>query len=117
MGLGQRRSIVDAITGHGNNPAFRLELFHDLGLLVRQDFRLHLINIQFASNGQCSRPAVTGQHHHPKTLLVEIGYRLRGRILDGIGHTDQPSRLTVNRKQHDRLALGSRGFCLSWQFS
>jgi hypothetical protein len=48
MGLSQRRSIIDSVTGHGDKATLFLQLSYDLSLSIRQHLGYHFIDPQLS---------------------------------------------------------------------
>ena len=69
VGGRERRSIVDAVAGHGDDPAFLPQTFDGLALVLRQNFRLDFSNAELAPHGLCGRPIVAGEHHDADARL------------------------------------------------
>ena len=61
VGLGQRRSVVDAIAGHGDFMPVRPQHSDGLPLLIRQHLRLHIIDSDLQCNNSRGSPVVPGQ--------------------------------------------------------
>src|SRR6266853_2018312 len=58
---GERRSVVDAVANHGNQPTLRHELPHPGDLGLRKHIGLHLANTELASDGLADSGVVAGQ--------------------------------------------------------
>ena len=71
VGGGERRGVVDAVAGHGDDTAFLPQPFDCLAFVLRQNFRLDFRNAELAPHGLCSRPIVAGEHHDPDARFLE----------------------------------------------
>ena len=67
-GLGQRRRVVDAVAGHGDDAALGLEPLDLLGLLVGEDLGADLVEPEPARDGLGRRAIVAGEHDEPEAL-------------------------------------------------
>ena len=104
MGLGQRRSIVNAVAGHRDQSTCVLQLFDDFGFLFRQHFRFDPVYPELPGHGVGRCPVVSSQHDHFYAGFVQRFQGFRCRCLDGIGDTDEPCELAVGRDEHDGLS-------------
>ena len=71
VGRGERRRVVDAVAGHGDDAALRLVALHDRALLVGQDLGLDLLDAELAGDRLGGRPVVAGEHHDADALRLE----------------------------------------------
>ena len=71
MSLRQRWRVVDAVTSHGDEPAFVLKFLHHSGLLIGQHLCHDIVDAEPAGDGLCRGAAVPGQHHHPNAFLAK----------------------------------------------
>ena len=51
VGFSQGRSVVHAVAGHGDHPTLRFQPPHDGILLLRQHFRLDLVDTELGGDG------------------------------------------------------------------
>ncbi len=70
IGLGQRRRVIHAVTGHGNNAAFGLKLFDDRQFLFRQDFSFKFSNAEFFGDGLGRGAIVTRKHDQSQAAML-----------------------------------------------
>ena len=66
---------------------------------------MDFIYAESATDGFSRAPAVSGQHDHAYSGVVQCPQGFRGGLLDGIGHSDQAGGLAVHRHVNDRLAF------------
>src|SRR5436309_4856872 len=71
LSLRQRRSVIDAVAGHGDDPPFGLKAFDHFNFLFGQYFGFHSIDTQAARHGLSRGPAVARQHDDPNTLSMQ----------------------------------------------
>ena len=85
---GERRGVVDAVAGHGDDTAFLPQPFDCLAFVLRQNFGLNFSNSELAPHGLGSRPIVAGEHHDPDACLLERANGVKRGRLDRIGDSD-----------------------------
>ena len=95
---GQRRSIVDSVTDHGN-LAFFLELSDHTLLTVREDSGNDLVDACLFSDGLCSALVIAGQHDYMDSHVLELPDCLWTVFLDHIRNSDDAHKLLILRKE------------------
>lgn len=106
--LRQSRRIVDAVSGHRHALTALLQPLDDRRLLFRQDVGFNLIDLDGFRDGLRGRAVVASEHHHLYAFPVQgLDGLVRGG-LDRIGHADEPRQLSIDRNEHDRLALAAQ---------
>ena len=107
-GLCQRRRIVDAVAGHGDQAALGLQLLDGVGLGAGAHLGQHLGDAQFPGDGLGRGAVVAGQHHQSQPRRSQPGERLdRGR-LDCVGQVEHAGGYAVDRHHDHRVALPAR---------
>ena len=109
IGLRQRRRIVDAVAGHGDDTSLGLKALDLLRLLIGKHFRAHLVEPQPPRHGFGRRTIVAREHDDPKALFPQIGDGHRCRVLDRIGNAEQTGRPAIDRNENNRLAIAVQG--------
>ena len=79
VGLRQRRRVVDAVAGHRDACALRLQALDDRRLLLGQHLGLDLVDADGARDGLGGGAVVAGQHHDPQPFGVQRADRLARR--------------------------------------
>ena len=82
---------------------------HDAGLVLRQNFGDHFVNLKFSGDGLGGRAAVAGQHHDADAVRVQLANRFGGGLLDGIGDGEQSRDFVLDDHEHDGLAVRAQG--------
>src|SRR5579859_5589250 len=108
--LRQRRSIVDPVTGHGDEASLLLKPLDLVALVLWQYFGDYVIDTQLARHCRSRRAAVSREHDDPDVFLMQLLDSFGRSLLDGIGHTNQSCCFSLNRDEHHRLAVSSSGF-------
>ncbi len=98
VGGGERRGVVDAVAGHGDDAAVVAEALHHLALAIWQHFGLDLVDAELARHGLGGGAVVAGEHDDADALGMKVGDRLRRRLLDRIGDGDDAGRLAIDRR-------------------
>ena len=106
IGRSQRRSIIDAVSCHRDDPALFLQKPDDFRLSLRENFRFSLIKCEGSSNVQGHIAAVARGHHDAYSVTPQTVYGLRCRVLDAIGENKGAHPLSVNGNQHVRQSIG-----------
>ena len=102
----ERRRVVDTVAGHRNHAPGLLEFAHDLGLALRQNPGVHLVDPQAARDRLGGDAAIAGQHHDPHAFAARRALSASAAFsLTGSAHADQPRRAAVDRHEHHGLAL------------
>src|SRR5882724_10317645 len=105
LSLRQRRSVIDAVAGHGDDPPFGLKAFDHFNFLFGRYFGFHSIDTQAARHGLSRGPAVARQHDDPNTLSMQNFDRFLGRLLDWIGNRHESSHTAIDCDEHHRAHL------------
>ena len=63
VGGGERRRVVDAVAGHGDDAAFAAQPLDHRRLAVRQHLGLDLVDAEIARDRLRGRAVVAGEHH------------------------------------------------------
>ena len=92
VGLGERRAVVDAVTGHRDDVALVLQRDDVVGLLRRQHLGEHVLDADLAGDGGRGGGVVAGQHPHLQPEGLQLGDRLGGLRLQRVGDQEQPGR-------------------------
>ena len=101
---GQRRRVVHAVARHGDHRARRLQLAHQLRLVLRQHLGADLVDPEPAGHRLRRALVVAGRHHDAEAEPVQRLKRRRRRLLHRIGHRDEPGERPVHHHEHHRLA-------------
>ena len=101
-GLGERRRIVDAVAGHGDEAALVLKLLDRGGLLSGSTSASTSSMPSLRADRLGRDAAVAGQHDDANALVAQRRERLDGALLDRIGDGDEPGGCAVDRDQHRR---------------
>src|SRR3990172_9174276 len=105
IGLGKRRSVVDAITYHRHLLSFGLQLFNLLGFILREDFSQNTIDLDLSAN-RLGRPFVVACNHQnlePQAVKLLDGFD--GVILQRVGHRNDAHQFSIRRDKHGRFAI------------
>ena len=102
---GQRGRIVDAVTGHGHAAAVATQLRNEIGLLLRQEFGMHLGEAERSPDGVGRTAGVAGEHDDANAGRLQGLHCLRGGFLDGIGEREDAHCTSVHRQSHDGRAV------------
>ena len=106
IGLGERRRVVDAVAGHGDDAAFAAQPPHDRVLLLGQHLGLDLGDAELAR-----RPPAAVVRLSPVSMTMRMpsarraAKRRRRCRLDRIGDRDDAGRLAVDRDEHRGRAV------------
>ena len=108
VGLRERRRVVDAVAGHRDAPALRLEPLRSRRALPSGSTSASTSSMPTCARHRLGgRAAVAGQHDDLQAFRCSARDRLRRRRLDRVGDADEPGRLAVDGDEHHRLALGA----------
>ncbi|EAQ04289.1 hypothetical protein OB2597_09104 [Pseudooceanicola batsensis HTCC2597] len=106
IGLGQRGRVVHPVAGHGDREPLAFQGLHQRVLVFGADPGMDLVNAEFRRDRPCRGLGVAGCHDDAQAQVVQRADRVgRGR-LDPVRHRDEARRLSVDRDEHRRLALG-----------
>ena len=105
IGGGERRRVVDPVSGHGDGPAVALQPLDDLGLLVRQHLRLDFAQPQPAPHRLRGLVMVTREHDDCQAQALEFGQHPMRRGLDRIRDPDRAGQAPVDRGEDHGGAL------------
>ena len=96
VGGGERRCVVDAVAGHGDDAAFPPKLVDDGAFLVGQHLGLDLADAETARDGLRGRAVVAGEHDDADAVGAQGFERGLRRCLHRIGDGDDGGRLAVD---------------------
>ena len=98
----QRRRVVDAVAGHRDLAAFGLQPVDELGLVLRPDLAVHLVDAECrATASAVVRPSPVAMTMRSPAAL-QARDRLRRRLLDRVGHRDEAGERAVHGQEHRR---------------
>ena len=113
IGRRERRGVVDAVAGHGDDMALALQPGDRLRLAFGRDSGLEGVDAEPGCDRRGGRAVVAGQHHDMEALGLERRERFGGARLDRIGDGDQRRDRAVDRDVDDGRAVPPQrlGFC------
>ena len=107
IGLGERRRIVHAVTGHCHGVPLASQAADNRIFLFGQNLGFDLGNAEPSGDGLCRGPIVARQHDDANAVSTKTGERRGRRRFDGIGDRDDAGRLAVDGDKYYRC--GRRG--------
>jgi hypothetical protein len=96
VGGGERRCVVDAVAGHGDDAALGSEPLDDPGLGVGQHVGLDLVDAELVGDGAGGGSVVAGQHDDAQAGGLQRRDRRRRRGLDRVGDADEAGRAAID---------------------
>ncbi|MPN37514.1 hypothetical protein SDC9_185033 [bioreactor metagenome] len=102
--LGQRRSVVDAVADHGDDPARRsaLKLPDDSRFVAGQQFGAETCQVEIFRHRFCRRKVVAGQHDRVEAERVEPFDRFGRTRFQPVADADHSGRDAVCRRVNQR---------------
>ena len=79
VGRRERRGVVDAVAGHGDDTAFFPQTFDCLALVLRENLRLDFRNAELARHGLRRRSIVAGEHQNADAGVLQCANSRRAR--------------------------------------
>ena len=112
----QRRSVIDAIAGHGHDPSFSLQPADLVRFLIGQYAGDHLTDAELAGDGMRGGRCVASEHDDAQAICAQCAQRCRRAGLDWIGDGEQARRCSGPGEEHHGLSLGLelRGKLAQW---
>ena len=105
--LGERRSVVRAVTGHGHEVAVGLLLADEADLVLRLGLGDEVVHAGLAGDRGGRPRVVAGDHDRPDAHLAEFGEPLDEAFLDGVLELDQADDAAVApHRQGGRPGVG-----------
>ena len=112
FGRGQRRRVVDAVAGHGDDAALAAQPLHDRAFAARAAPRPRPRRCRAAAPPPGRGAVVAGQHDDAHAVVAQRFQRLGRRRLDRIGDGDDAGDSAVDRDERSpwrrRRANGRR---------
>ena len=95
VGLGQRRSVVGAVAGHGDEEAARLLLLDEGHLVLGRGLGEEVVDTGLRGDGCRGERVVAGDHHradaHGPQLVEALPHARLHHVLE-VDHADDPRR-------------------------
>ena len=95
VGLGERRSVVRAIAGHGDELALSLLASYQLHLLLRRRLRQVVVDAGLFGDGGGGERVVAGDHDRPDAHGAKLVEALLDAALDDVLQVDDADRFLV----------------------
>ena len=108
----ERRRVVDAVARHGDATAFGLQTRHELDLVLRPHFAVHLVDAESLRDRLRGRPAVAGRHDDPQSpprAEASIASGVVGLI--GSATADEPRATSRRRRGTSRSRRSAQPLC------
>src|SRR6185436_15335689 len=92
VGLGEGRSVVRAVSGHGDEAAGGLLLTDVLELVLGCGLREETVNARLGGDGGGGEGIVAGDHHAANAHAAELGDAFLHTALDDVFQVDDPEQ-------------------------
>ena len=106
VGGGDRRSVVDAVTDHGNRPVAVAQFGHDLELLIREQTGVELVDSGLGGNRAHHFQGITADYHRMDPESAELAHRVGRAGADAIRQSHHPYRTTAITADHQGRVAG-----------
>ena len=98
VGLGQRRRVVGAVAGHGDQVALGLFLADALEFVLRRGLGDEIIHARFGGDGRGGQRIVAGDHHGADPHLAQLRKAFLDAAFDHVLEMDRRRALRFLRR-------------------
>ena len=110
VGGSERRRVVDAVAGHGDDAAVAPQFFDDAAFLLRQNLGLDFGDAELARHRLRGDAVVAGEHHDAQSLIAQRPERVRRGLFDRVGDTEQRGDIAVGGEEDHGRAVVAQPF-------